>query len=241
MAGDRDSELGMTPENGSGSRSETDVILATLATLVEPLAALLPGECEVVLHDLRDLPRSIVAIAGNLSGRKVGDGAPDSLVRANENGAYGTALGYSSRHPDGREFRCSTLIFRDSSGTAVAALCVNNDTKGWSIALELARSMLPWTTSELHGSSREANTHSLQGVDDLARKLLRRALSSIDVPVDLMHKRHKLAVVRELNDNGYFLLRESVETAAQTLGVTRFTIYNYLNQLETTDDVNSRE
>lgn len=216
----------------SAPLNEAEVVLRTLQALVEPLAALLPGECEVVLHDLSDLSRSIVAIAGNLSGRKVGGPAPDSLVRAKENDAYGTALGYSSRHPDGHELRSSTLIFRDHSGEAVAALCVNNDTKGWSIALELARSMLPWTTSETHNTGREGNEGSLQDVDDLARDLLARALSSIDVPVDLMHKRHKLAVVRELNESGYFLLRESVETAAQALGVTRFTIYNYLNELD---------
>lgn len=216
----------------SGGPNEVDVVLRTLGTLVEPLAALLPGECEVVLHDLSDLSHSIVAIAGNLSGRKVGGPAPDSLFSAKENDAYGTALGYSSRHPDGHELRSSTLIFRDASGKAVAALCVNNDTKDWSIALELARSMLPWTRSELHGSVQEGYNEPIQDVDNLARKLLTRALSSKNIPVDLMHKRHKLAVVRELNDSGYFLLRESVETAAQALGVTRFTIYNYLNELE---------
>lgn len=222
----------MTQSDGSVSLSEPDVILRTLGTLVEPLAALLPGECEVVLHDLRDLSRSIVGIAGNLTGRKVGGPAPDSLVEAQKKGTFGTALGYSSRHHDGREMRSSTLIFRDNSGMAMAALCVNNDTKDWSTALELVRSMLPWTRNELESSDQEGDQESLQDVDDLARKVLTRALSSIDVPVDLMHKRHKIAVVRELNDSGYFLLRESVETAAQALGVTRFTIYNYLNELE---------
>lgn len=232
MAEARDSELKIGPDGESGCPSEAEIILGTLGTLVEPLAALLPGECEVVLHDLSDLSRSIVAIAGNLTGRKVGGPAPDSLLLAREKGSYGTSLGYSSRHPGGNELRSSTLIFRDASGRAVAALCVNNDTKDWSTALELARSMLPWTSSEVRGSGREGSKDSLQDVDDLARKVLTRALALIDIPVDLMHKRHKLAVVRELNDSGYFLLRESVETAAQALGVTRFTIYNYLNELE---------
>lgn len=216
----------------SARSSEVDTVLRTLESLVEPLAALLPGECEVVLHDLSDLSRSIVAIAGNLSGRKVGGPAPESLVLARENDTFGTSLGNGSRHPDGHELRSSTLIFRDAAGAAVAALCVNNDTKDWSTALELARSMLPWTGSERHGPEHEGSSEPIQDVDDLARKMLTRALASIDIPVDLMHKRHKLAVVRELNEGGYFLLRESVETAAQALGVTRFTIYNYVNELE---------
>lgn len=236
MGKTHDSGVAETPNGEHGQPGEMTVILKTLGTLVEPLAALLPGECEVVLHDLRDLSRSIVAIAGNLTGEKVGGAAPDSLLAAQKNGSFGTALGYSTRHPDGHELRSSTLIFRDDSGVAVAALCVTNDTKDWSTALELARSMLPWTTGELHGSAQQKSDDSLQDVDDLARKVFTRALESIDIPVDLMHKRHKLAVVRELNESGYFLLRESVETAAQALGVTRFTIYNYLNELETPGD-----
>lgn len=233
---DQLSEPVLSADPASGAPSETDVILRTLSTLVEPLAALLPGECEVVLHDLRDLSRSIVAISGNLSGRKVGGSAPESLVFAKEKGAYGTSLGHSARHAHGLELRSSTLIFRDSAGEAVAALCVNNDTKDWAAALKLVRSMLPWTGGEPHDSEQQGDREALRDVDDLARELLTRALASIDIPVDLMHKRHKLAVVRELNDSGYFLLRESVETAAQALGVTRFTIYNYLNELESPVD-----
>jgi len=44
-------------------------------------------------------------------------------------------------------------------------------------------------------------------------------------------KRHKIAVVNDLKDRGFFMLKESVEMAAQALQVTRFTIYNYLNEL----------
>ena len=46
-----------------------------------------------------------------------------------------------------------------------------------------------------------------------------------------MQKRHKIAVVNDLKDRGFFMLKESVEMAAQALQVTRFTIYNYLNEL----------
>ena len=35
-----------------------------------------------------------------------------------------------------------------------------------------------------------------------------------------------------LKGRGFFMLKESVETAAAALGVTRFTIYNYLNVID---------
>jgi predicted transcriptional regulator YheO len=46
-----------------------------------------------------------------------------------------------------------------------------------------------------------------------------------------MRKEHKMQVVSELDRRGFFLIKQAAETAATALGVTRFTIYNYLNEL----------
>ena len=47
-----------------------------------------------------------------------------------------------------------------------------------------------------------------------------------------MRKAHKVDAVRSLKRRGFFMLRDAVEMAARALGVTRFTIYNYLNEIE---------
>jgi predicted transcriptional regulator YheO len=44
-----------------------------------------------------------------------------------------------------------------------------------------------------------------------------------------------LNVVRSLDEQGFFLIKNAVETIASKLAVSRFTIYNYLNE-ETADD-----
>jgi predicted transcriptional regulator YheO len=54
-----------------------------------------------------------------------------------------------------------------------------------------------------------------------------------------MQKKHKVAVVRDLKNRGMFHLRDAVDMVAASLGVTRFTIYNYLNEIgdgESQDD-----
>ena len=51
------------------------------------------------------------------------------------------------------------------------------------------------------------------------------------VPVDLMKKSHKVAVVQELDEAGYFLSKDSVDRLATEPAVTRYTIYNYLNEI----------
>ncbi|MDR1806500.1 MAG: helix-turn-helix domain-containing protein [Propionibacteriaceae bacterium] len=68
-------------------------------------------------------------------------------------------------------------------------------------------------------------------VADLATTALVHAVAAVGVPVDLMHKRHKLAVVADLDRQGFFRLKNSVERAAAALHVTRYTVYNYLKEL----------
>ena len=67
-------------------------------------------------------------------------------------------------------------------------------------------------------------------VDSLQRLLIDRAVSRAGIPVDLMKKRHKTAVVRELDEAGFFLIKDAVDRLAAELDVTRYTIYNYLNE-----------
>jgi predicted transcriptional regulator YheO len=68
-------------------------------------------------------------------------------------------------------------------------------------------------------------------IDELAVHLLAEAIEASGAPVELMHKKHKIAVVKDLKDRGFFMLKESVGMAAKALRVTRFTVYNYLNEL----------
>ncbi|MBB0246717.1 transcriptional regulator [Streptomyces alkaliphilus] len=49
-------------------------------------------------------------------------------------------------------------------------------------------------------------------------------------PLDELDRRAKQAVVRTLEARGAFTLRHGVETVAAALGVSRFTVYNYLNR-----------
>ncbi|MFF4223927.1 helix-turn-helix domain-containing protein [Streptomyces abikoensis] len=50
------------------------------------------------------------------------------------------------------------------------------------------------------------------------------------VPLAELDRRTKQSVVRNLEARGAFALRHGVETVAAALGVSRFTIYNYLNR-----------
>jgi len=49
-------------------------------------------------------------------------------------------------------------------------------------------------------------------------------------PLAELCRKEKQAVVRVLEERGAFSVRHGVETVASALGVSRFTVYNYLNR-----------
>lgn len=217
--------------------SDREMILRMLTLLVEPLQRSIPGSAEVVLHDLSRIPDSIVAVAGSVTGRAIGSPATDKLLAEAASGQMRTDVGYETRMPGGRELRSTTIVVPDADGTPVAALCINCDVTMWRAVHEIAANMLPEAPIAVRpddepaapGQTGETFAHD---IDELAGQLLRQALAASDAPVHLMQKRHKLAVVEDLKGRGFFMLKESVETAAAALGVTRFTIYNYLNEID---------
>ena len=97
---------------------------------------------------------------------------------------------------------------------AIGCLCVNSE--------------LPETASAETPQQQESFPPD---VDSLQRFLVDRAIAKVGVQPARMKKDHKAAVVRELDEAGFFLIRDSVDHVAGQLGVTRYTIYNYLNEI----------
>lgn len=219
-------------------------LIAVFTRIVEPIGRALPDTCEVVLHDLSKLPNSIVAIHGNVTGRRVGDPATDLLLKfaIGNRRDEDSVVGYHTRLPDGRELTSSTVIIRDVADTPVAALCINSDVSMWESVKHTAQMMLGEVSGDIpvapvpapHGAPHADAPRPesfVRDVDELAALLIDQAVNESGIPIELMRKRHKLEVVRSLKARGIFLLRDAVEQVARSLHVTRFTIYNYLNQI----------
>lgn len=222
-------------------------VIGLLCQLVEPIGRSLPTSMEVVLHDLSLLPNSIVAVHGTVTGRRIGDPATDLLLDMVAREDPGPAVGYTSTLADGRVIRSTTMLVKDVSGRQVAALCLNADQSVWASVQGIVDAMvgdvraaaepaadrpLPATAGawrELDASRSEVFAKS---VDELADHLIRAALARREVPVELMHKRHKIQVVRDLQEHGLFQIKDAVDMVATALDVTRYTVYNYLNELK---------
>ncbi|SHM63898.1 helix-turn-helix transcriptional regulator [Cryptosporangium aurantiacum] len=224
----RSADSWATPEFAAAAARVVDAY----RPLVEPLAQAVGPGVEVVLHDLSKLPNSVVAIAGGLSGRTVGAPATDLGLRLlMQDDPPESIIGYRTELPGGIVCRSSTIFLRgEGSGgidahRPVAALCLNRDIGQLVAARDLLTALVD--TPAVSGHDRTETFYA--SVENLTEDLLRRAIATVGVDVAAMSKADKTRVVKDLESRGFFLIKESVEIAAKALGVSRYTIYNYLN------------
>ena len=61
-------------------------------------------------------------------------------------------------------------------------------------------------------------------------EIFEEGLRTIGKPVKEMNKKERMALVKYINDNGGFSLKKSIQTVAEKMEISRYTIYNYLKE-----------
>ena len=89
--------------------------------LVEGIFQMLGSRYEVILHDLSHVESSIVALAGDVTHRKIGGPVTNYLLQLLQK--YGdsapNSINYRNVTTDGRILRSSTIFIRDENGHIV--------------------------------------------------------------------------------------------------------------------------
>lgn len=202
-----------------------------LAQVIQALAQHLGPRVEVIVHDLTRMPASIVAIAQTITGRQVGGPPTDLSLIMMASRSADDVVGYASEY-QGKTLRSTSSFVRAPSGKAVVALCVNSDVDDLVRASEALAHLTSITPIHFGNKGHHISVETFApSVESLSEGLLREELSAVGVPVDLMKKKHKMGIVRALKLRGFYELREAVDLSAKALDVTRYTIYNYLNEI----------
>jgi hypothetical protein len=75
----------------------------------------------------------------------------------------------------------------------------------------------------------------LEDLQGALRRLIAAVERELGGRLQELPRERKQAAVRMLQERGAFLLRKAVDDVADSMGVSRITIYNYLNALERTE------
>lgn len=216
-------------------------ILSSYIPLVHFLGQAIGPNCEVVLHDLSDPTKSIIAIAnGHISGRAVGGPTTDLAIKILKEGVeegkpYIT--NYTARGQKNNICRSSSYFIRDDHGKIVGVLCINMDISSFVETKKLLDDLINCEAAPAPAEKAAPdlvdvfeNLHS--SVEDVLATIIDNVLDKYAVPPERMSLDEKLEVVNRLNENGLFLLKGGLSELAKRMRVSEPTIYRYLSKIK---------
>ncbi len=202
--------------------------LAILKQIATAIAEEFGPDCEVVIHDLKtqNPEHSIVFIAnGHITNRKIGDGPSSVVFDAihKDPDSLEDRSGYLMKTSDGRILKSSTTFIRDENGVIHYILGINYDITKLTM-IESALHSLVTPVNEMQKP--KEITHS---VNELLDQLIQESVELVGKPVALMNKDDKVTAIQFLNDSGAFLITKSGDKVASYFGISKYTLYSYID------------
>jgi predicted transcriptional regulator YheO len=205
-------------------------ILKSMIPLVESIGKTFGKNCEVVLHEMGESYKTIVAIYnGHVTGRSVDSPMVNEgleSVRSKGNNSD-HIINYQNKSSNGKILKSSTMLIRDEKDQVIGCLCINIDVSEFMIARRVLEEMTTIETPE----DPLATDPGSSNVSDVLQHLMTETLDSSGKPVAYMNKEEKVAIVRQLDEQGAFLIKGAIDAVAKVLCVSRYTIYNYLDEI----------
>lgn len=203
-------------------------LLDVLSRIARGIAAQFGPGCEVVVHDLKKSAQNTIAAIenGHVTGRKVGDGASHAVLKQMEHRdrEIPDQFSYLTRTPDGKVLKSSTVHIKNSRGQVTAILAINYDIS----ALVLAEQSLRELTAVDRRTAEEPE--KIVNINNVLEELIRQSVALVGKPAALMNKEEKIRAIRFLSDSGAFLVTRSGDKVAKYFGISKYTLYSYLER-----------
>ena len=208
---------------------ERDCIFTSLKTIAAAMVKTFGRNCEIAIHDLNLLPNSLIYIEGELTQRKLGAPITDLVLRAlrREGNDVADICNYKTIAKGGAVLKSSTAFIRDSSGKVIGAFCINFRIVDYLNAISMLQDFTQ--TSNANGVGRLETFAS--SLNETIESLLETAIQKVGKQPATMTKEEKVSLVASLEYEGAFLIKGSVNFVAKAMGVSIYTVYNYLKEV----------
>lgn len=203
-------------------------IFENLKRLATVMVETFGRNCEAAIHDFEQLPYSLVHIEGEVTRRKPGAPITDLVLRAlrREKDEVRDICNYKNVTKDGRTMKSSTTFIRNQTGRVIGAFCVNFDITDYLNSQSLLEDFVQTT----HQTVNHRNETFASSLNETIEALMAQAVRKAGKQPVTMSREEKVQLVQSLEFQGAFLIRGAVEFVAKALGVSKFTVYNYLKE-----------
>jgi predicted transcriptional regulator YheO len=206
---------------------ERQRVLAVLQATLKAVGSVIGSNTEMVLHDLTKPESSVIAIVnGHISGRTVGSPVLAGPQHDRGFAAVMQSADYPTTGANGHTLRSATVVFRDGLGQPYLSLCVNTDLSGIKAAHACLEQLLGTVAAPFEQQAIEP-----PDMTRLMAQIIQTALAGSHPSDRQRSKKAKLEAVRQMQERGMFIVKGGIDKAAAALGVSRYTIYNYLDEI----------
>ena len=215
-------------------------ILKSYFSMADYIAAVSGPNCEVIVHDLRDLKHSIVHIVnGHITNRRVGGSITDfalELLQKDNNMERDYIANYIGTTKNNEKIlRSSTYFIKDDSNKTIGLLCINNDITELLRMKDNIDNMIMLngfpTSSDQLGLQR-ANENFDISIDDFVKEIIQAVILESGVKLTETSLEEKRVLIRKMEAKGVFKFKGTVSIVSKRLDVSTQTIYRYLKENE---------
>lgn len=213
-----------------------DLYLDSLLTIAGGIAREFGKNCEVCIHDLdaKSMEHTIIFIVnGHITGRKVGDGASgivlQTIAALNQGEPVKEHLAYRTHTKDGRILKSSSIFLKDEHGRVRYIMGINLDITEM-IGMQAAIAAL---ISSEESTDREEDSKIPMNVNELLESLIEQSVEMIGKTPKLMTKEEKIRAIQFLKEKGAFLVTRSGDKVSKFFGISKFTLYSFIDQGKT--------
>ena len=198
-----------------------------LTKITNMIAEQFGSRCEVVLHDLtKDYNHTIVEIKnGHITNRvEGGSGSNFGLPILSGDKKEGDLYNYITKTEDGKLLRSSTVFLRDDNEQIIGAICINYEIGDLLQIQDVLESVTMYPTSK---KDVEPEVFA-KNVGEILDHLIAECTEYIGKPGVEMVKEEKIKALEFFDSKGAFLISKAGEHLREYLGVSKYTLYNYL-------------
>lgn len=198
--------------------------------------------CEVILVDPSDPGNSVVFVENShISEREKGDPLNDMetyFVKSDLFNSIDLVSNYKTESKSGIKLKTTTIFLRDRNRKIIGLLSLNYDLSDLLQTRKKIDNFCVIHESVDQNSILDNNNGFIcNTLEELLDKLFSEAKSRIGKPISSMKKEDKIEIIRYLNSKQFFLVKGAIEDIAEKLGVTRYTVYNYLAEVKLEEDL----
>lgn len=218
--------------------------LKNYVPLAEFLASVLGSRAEIVLQEIFKTEcgydASIVYIKNNISGRAIGSPGTDFLLKVLQSEEFKTKdylVNYKSKAHTGKFLNSSSYFIKDDTQQLVGMLCINIDNSELTEleyflkeGLGSLKNILA-TDNLLNESEENTNENLYVTSHSIIEECVLEAIGTLNREPTKLSKIEKLAIIKNLEEKGFFELKASITEVAAYFKMAEVSIYKYLQEI----------